>query len=149
MADPDELYTTIQIQGQFFTSLSALHEFIETKYTVSKFLNHLIVPLHLDHSTFSDGLKGFQGPNILHHGTLNVDDKNLRRFLDGYVFFNHFIRVNVKLSYSMFIHAWNRGAAIMCMTNTEGVDYVIPVMLDTEGDVKFGPLHCHLAKSST
>ena len=108
--------------------------------TVSEFLNHLIIPLH-DHSTFSEGLKGVQFGKELQPGTLNIDDTKLRRFLDGYVFFNHFIRVEVKLSYSMLVHAWNRGAAIMCMTNTKGVDHVIPVMLDTEGDVVFGPLH--------
>src|ERR1700737_4674202 len=41
----------------------------------------------------------------------------------------------------MLVHAWNRGAAIMCMTNTKGIDRVIPVMLDTNGGVMFGPLH--------
>ena len=41
----------------------------------------------------------------------------------------------------MLVHAWNRGAAIMCMTNTKGIDYVIPVMLDTESGITFGPLH--------
>src|SRR6202022_1574692 len=108
--------------------------------TVSEFLNHLIIPLH-DHSTFSEGLKGVQFGKELQPGTLNIDDTKLRRFLDGYVFFNHFIRVEVKLSYSMLVHAWNRGAAIMCMTNTKGIDHVIPVMLDTTGDIIFGPLH--------
>lgn len=29
----------------------------------------------------------------------------------------------------------------MCMTDTRGIDHVIPVMLDTKGDVIFGPLH--------
>ena len=29
----------------------------------------------------------------------------------------------------------------MCMTNTKGIDHVIPVMLDTKNDAKFGPLH--------
>ena len=29
----------------------------------------------------------------------------------------------------------------MCMTNTKGIDHVIPVMLDTKGGVIFGPLH--------
>jgi hypothetical protein len=57
------------------------------------------------------------------------------------VFFNHFIRVDVKLSYSMLVHAWNRGAAIMCMKNTKGIDHVIPVMLDAKDDARFGPLH--------
>ena len=107
---------------------------------VSQFLNHLIVPLK-SYSTFSEGLKGVRDRDNIPRGTLNVDDHKLRRFLNGHVFFNHFIRVDVKLSYSMLVHAWNRGAAIMCMTNTKGIDHVIPVMLNTNGDVKFGPLH--------
>ena len=107
---------------------------------VSHFLDHLIVPLQ-GYSTFSEGLKGVQDQDNILHGTLNVDDEKLQRFLSGYVFFNHFIRVDVKLSYSMLVHAWNRGAAIMCMTNTKGIDYVIPVMLDTTSDIEFGPLH--------
>jgi hypothetical protein len=72
-------------------------------------------------------------------GTLNNDNEKLTRFLRGYVFFNHFIRVDVKLSSDMLVHAWNRGAAIMCMTNTKGINCVIPVILDT--NVMFGPLH--------
>jgi hypothetical protein len=117
--------------------------------TVSEFLNHLIVPLQPNHTTFCQGLKGVQErtvqPTTLdvddQPKTLNIDDKKFQRFLGGYVFFNHFIRVDVKLSYSMLVHAWNRGAAIMCMTNTKGIDHVIPVMLDTESNVMFSPLH--------
>src|ERR1700737_2156994 len=109
---------------------------------VSVFLNHLIVPLQ-DNRTFSDGLKGIQTLDNIPDGALNIDDKKLRRFLDGEVFFNHFIRIDVKLSYSMLVHAWNRGAAIMCMTNTKGIDHVIPVMLDTKNEARFGPLHGH------
>jgi hypothetical protein len=112
---------------------------------VSDFLNHLIVPLR-GYSKFSEGLKGVQDRDNIIHGTLNVDGEKLQRFLCGYVFFNHFIRIDVKLSYSMLVHAWNRGAAIMCMTNTKGIDHVIPVMLDTKGDVIFGPLHGHWEK---
>ena len=79
---------------------------------VSVFLNHLIVPLQ-GNRTFSDSLKGVQTPDDIPDGTLNIDDKKLWRFLDGYVFFNHFIRIDVKLLYSMLVHAWNRSAAIM------------------------------------
>ena len=107
---------------------------------VSEFLDHLIVPLQ-SYSRFSEGLKGVQDRNNISPGTLNVDDQKLRRFLHGRIFFNHFIRVDVKLSYAMLVHAWNRGAALMCMTNTKGIDHVIPVMLNTNGDVEFGPLH--------
>src|SRR6202035_3388779 len=101
---------------------------------------HLIVPLW-GYSTFSEGLNGVQDRDNIPGGTLNIDDEKLQRFLRGYVFFNHFIHIDVKLSYSMLVHAWNRGAAIMCMTNTKGIDHVIPVMLDTKGDIIFGPLH--------
>ena len=107
---------------------------------VSRFLDHLIVPLP-SYSTFSEGLKGVRDQDDIPRGTLNVDDQKLQQFLNGHVFFNHFIRVDVKLSYAMLVHAWNRGAAIMCMTNTKGIDHVIPVMLNTNGDVNFGPLH--------
>jgi hypothetical protein len=112
---------------------------------VSVFLDHLVVPLQ-GNRTFSDGLKGVQTPDNIPDGTLNIDDTKLRRFLNGYVFFNHFIRVDVKLSYAMLVHAWNRGAAIMCMTNTKCIDHVIPVMLDTKHNTKFGPLHGHWQK---
>jgi hypothetical protein len=37
----------------------------------------------------------------------------------------------------------------MCMTNTTGIDHVIPVMLDTKGDVVFGPLHGPWEKEHT
>jgi hypothetical protein len=107
---------------------------------VSDFLNHLVVPLR-GYSTFSEGLRGVRDRDNILRDTLNIDDEKLRTFLRGYVFFNHFIRIDVKLSYSMLVHAWNRGAAIMCMTNTKGIDHVIPVMLETKGDVTFGPLH--------
>lgn len=69
----------------------------------------------------------------------NVDEQDLQRFLDGYVFFNHFIQVEVKMSYAMLCQAWNRGAAIMCKTNTKAIDFAIPVMLKT--GIEFGPLH--------
>jgi hypothetical protein len=107
---------------------------------VSDFLNHLIVPLK-GYSQFSEGLKGIQDRDNIPKGTLNVDDEKLQRFLHGYVFFNHFIHIDIKLSYSILVHAWNRGAAIMCMTNTKGINYAIPVILDTTGDIIFGPLH--------
>ena len=108
--------------------------------TVSQFLNSLIVPLR-NHNTFTEGLHGVKSDEEILPNTLNVDDKRLQVFLAGHVFFNHFIRVDVKLSYPMLVHAWNRGAAIMCMTNTEGIDHIIPVMLADAGQAKFGPLH--------
>ena len=55
--------------------------------------------------------------------------EELDRFMNGYVFFNHFIRVAHVVSLKTLAVAWNRGAAIMCKENTEGFDHVIPVML--------------------
>src|SRR5436189_5257183 len=60
--------------------------------------------------------------------TLNVDDGRLQEFLRSYVFFNHFVLVSVKLSYSTLVQAWNRRVTVMCKSNTTGIDYVIPVM---------------------
>jgi hypothetical protein len=117
--------------------------------SVSKFLDQLIVPLRPEHSTFSECLKGIPDSGDILPGTLNVNNEKLQRFLRGNVFFNHFIRVDVKLSYAMLVQAWNRGAAIMCMTNTKGIDHVIPVMLDKKGDAMFGPLHGSWGKEHT
>jgi hypothetical protein len=107
---------------------------------VSRFLDNLIVPLE-GYSKFSEYLKGVEDKNDIKPDTINVDNEKLQKFLHGNVFFNHFVRVDVKLSYAMLAQAWNRGAAIMCMTNTKGIDYAIPVMLDTKGEAVFGPLH--------
>src|ERR1700737_3896984 len=41
----------------------------------------------------------------------------------------------------MLFHSWNRAAAIMCMTNTKGIDQIIPVMREKNGDIIFGSLH--------
>ena len=66
----------------------------------------------------------------------------LERFLDGYVFFTHFIRLDRILSVPAMVHAWNRGAAIMCKECTHSFDHVIPVMLAPEkGARTFGDLY--------
>jgi hypothetical protein len=107
---------------------------------VSQFLNALITPR--TGNTFCEILHGVTPGEPFSQGTLNVDESKLRTFLNGYVFFNHFIRVEVKLTIPMLVQAWNRGAAIMCKTGTKGIDYVIPIIL-SEGRDKhsFGPLH--------
>ena len=72
---------------------------------------------------------------------LYTDQKELERFLNGYVFFNHFVQVEHTLSLRMLVFAWNRGAAIMCKGNTLAFDHVMPVMLAAEeGTPTFGPL---------
>ena len=52
------------------------------------------------------------------------------QFLNGYVFFNHFIRAEATLEPSLLVKAWNRNAAIMCQEGATGADYVIPVFMD-------------------
>ena len=108
---------------------------------VSQFLNALITPR--TGNTFCEMLHGVKPNEPFPSGTLNVDESKLQTFLRGYIFFNHFIRVEVKVSIPMLVHAWNRGAAIMCQTGAKGIDYVIPIILPTqEGDENnFGPLH--------
>jgi hypothetical protein len=68
--------------------------------------------------------------------------ETMERFLDGYVFFNHFVRLQVKLSIETITRAWNRGCALMATTNTIDFDHVIPViMLPQPGkNQSFGPL---------
>ena len=108
---------------------------------VSQFLNALITPR--TGNKFCEMLRGVTPDKPFPFGTLNVEELKLKTFLDGYVFFNHFIRVEVKVTIPMLIHAWNRGAAIMCQTGTKGIDHIIPVILPAEeSDANtFGPLH--------
>src|SRR5579859_2928655 len=74
-----------------------------------------------------------------HHHT---DAKELERFLDGYVFFNHFVRLDRIVSLRAMVCAWNRGAAIMPKENAHSFDHVIPVMLAAEDGTPttFGPM---------
>jgi hypothetical protein len=108
---------------------------------VSQFLNALITPR--TGNTFCKMLHGVTPNEPFPFGTLNVDESKLQTFLSGYVFFNHFIRVEVKVTIPMLVHAWNRAAAIMCQTGTKGIDYVIPVILpaENEDENSLGPLH--------
>ena len=100
---------------------------------VSTFLDELFMPPD-NHSSFSDAIRK---SNVSHH----VDQTKLERFLDGYVFFNHFVRLQVKLSIEAITHAWNRGCALTATTNAVGFDHVIPVMLPQSGkNQNFGPL---------
>ena len=107
--------------------------------SVSAFLNHLIVPPE-NFPTFTKYIQTVESRDKLENKDL-IKHAELRHFLGGYVFFNHFIRIDIQLCYSMLFQAWNRGAAIMCMTNTKGIDFVIPVVLDTEPGFQLGPLH--------
>lgn len=111
------------------------------------FLDALISPIGTSTSPagimVSEYLTQLISPDGVDQVKLNVNPEKMKAFLNGWVFFNHFVRVEVEVSVPILIHAWNRGAAIMCKTGTEGIDYLIPVMLeeeDTDKDVTFGPL---------
>jgi hypothetical protein len=58
--------------------------------------------------------------------------ESLGRLSEGYVFFNHFIATNEKLTPSLLLQAWNRGAAIMSKPNTVGIDFIVPIVLPPE-----------------
>lgn len=60
----------------------------------------------------------------------------------GHVFITHWVTIRTELRPSILIKAWNRGAGIVTKANTEGIDFVIPVMLsETNPDNNcFGPL---------
>src|ERR1700685_2842121 len=82
------------------------------------FLDHWLAP-PVGYSTFTAAL--LEAPT-------HANKTELERFLDGHVFFTHFIRLDRILSVPTMVYAWNRGAAIMCKENTNSFDHVIPVM---------------------
>jgi hypothetical protein len=101
---------------------------------VKDFLDNWLTPLDDDEPTFSKALPGEWAI---------MDGEKVTRFLEGYVFFNHFIRLDSDVSIQAIVCAWNRGAAIMPKENTHSFDHVIPVMLAPEnGEAPtFGLLH--------
>ena len=108
---------------------------------VSQFLNALVTP-RTGNNTFCETLRGVTPEeNNFPLGTLNVDHSKLETFLNGNIFFNHFVRVEVKPTIPLLVHGWNRGAAIVCRTGAEGIDFVIPVILPEGDETEFGPLH--------
>jgi hypothetical protein len=105
---------------------------------VSRFLNHLIAIDHIKHknpgfepATFSQYVEEYS----------SINKENLRRFMNGQVFFTHFIRVETTISIAKLVRAWNRGAAIMCKAYNPRFDYIIPVMIDDTKVKDFGPLY--------
>ena len=98
---------------------------------VAQFLDHLLVAPE-GYDSFSSALR--------HKKDLSVNSAKLERFLEGHVFFNHFMRVNFGLSIEVLAHSWNRGAALSC-NDTWHFDHAIPVMLAEPGtDTAFGPM---------
>jgi len=51
---------------------------------------------------------------------------------NGAVFFTHFIETTETINPGMLIHGWNRGAAFQTKKMTEGIDFIIPVMLKSD-----------------
>ena len=98
---------------------------------VSVFLDNLITAPR-DFKSFTEAIRA-----------TSINDERLNRFLNGHVFFNHFLRMEEKLTMPLIVQAWNRGAALMCKDNTPLIDHVIPVMLASTGGPapKFGPLY--------
>ena len=105
---------------------------------VSDFLNNFIKPPGEPgkFATVTESIKAFAK---VHH----MDQLLIDRFLNGHVFFNHFIRVEEDLTLPMLIQGWNRAAALSCKACVEAIDHVIPVMLAPESNwsPKFGPLY--------
>jgi hypothetical protein len=100
---------------------------------VSQFLDHLLVA--------PPGHRSFSAALVSKYEELNVDKDKLNQFLNGWVFFNHFIRTEVRISIELIARAWNRGGVLMCKPCTDSIDFVIPVMLAQPGDeTKFGPM---------
>jgi hypothetical protein len=58
-----------------------------------------------------------------------ITKRNWKTLITGKVFFNYFIAVTTKLRPSTLLKAWNRGAAIISESQTEGIDFVIPVVV--------------------
>jgi hypothetical protein len=82
-----------------------------------------------------------QFTDALYEKNIRTDSDELERFLNGYVFFNHFIRLERIVSMEAIVCAWNRGAAIMPKENAHAFDHVIPVMLAAKnGNPTFGPM---------
>ena len=87
------------------------------------------------------GYDSFSSALIAKQKDLSLNLAKLEKFLKGYVFFNHFMRLDTRLSIELIARAWNRGAALSCKDYTKGFDHAIPVMLAQPGtETAFGPM---------
>ena len=105
---------------------------------VSDFLNNFLQPpgeLN-QYGSITEAINAF----ATHY---KMDHILIDRFLNGHVFFNHFITIEADLTMPLLVQAWNRGAALMCKSCVEAIDHVIPVMLapDSNKSPIFGPLY--------
>jgi hypothetical protein len=85
------------------------------------------VPAADDSFTDEFLLPALQSSETRHLSQSAKKDK-IPAFLEGKVFFNHWIRTEEVLRPSMLVKAWNRNAALMCKDGATGIDFVIPVM---------------------
>ena len=119
---------------------SELHESVPPNYwrytkpvRVFQFLDHLLVA--------PPGHQSFSAALISRYEELKINKDKLNQFLNGWIFFNHFIRSEVKISIELIARAWNRGGALMCKPCTHSIDFFIPVMLAQPGDeTNLGPM---------
>jgi len=70
-----------------------------------------------------------------------IEFGDLQAFLNGYIFFTHFIKVECTASIQLLARAWNRGAAITCKAYNPRFDHIIPVMFHDANIDRFGPLY--------
>jgi hypothetical protein len=68
--------------------------------------------------------------------THHIPEDKISSFLDGTIFFNHWIRTQEILRPLVLVKAWNRNAALMCKDGGIGVDFVIPVMRKWSQEIK-------------
>jgi hypothetical protein len=66
-----------------------------------------------------------------------VANKECSEFMNGTIFFTHFIPMFYSPRRQHLLHAMTRGAAIICKRNNAGVDLIIPVLLASSSSVTF------------
>ena len=69
------------------------------------------------------------GKIINHPNQIATRMKEISKFLEGRIFFNHFVTLHTVMRSSILIKTFNCGAAIMIKSNTHGVDFIISVIL--------------------
>jgi hypothetical protein len=102
--------------------------------TVKDFLDNWLAPPKA-YQSFCHALHATAGLNP-------CSEDDLDRFMNGHIFFTHFVRLDCAVSPRSIACAWNQGAALMAKEGTESFDHVIPVMLAGGPDAPtFGRLH--------
>jgi hypothetical protein len=96
---------------------------------VTQFLDHLLAA--------PKGFASFSSALVKKQKDLLLNSAKLKKFLDGYVFFNYFMHLDTRLSIELIARAWNRGAALSCKDYTTGFDHAIP---QPGTETAFGPM---------